>query len=148
MSLNRLVSIKFQYLQQIRDVNAKHGLGRTTNLHYTAIFRSNPTLRGYRKRMLEIWQEYTSFQSTSQRLVDQVGTIIKKGLFSDLEILETNNEQDTNTVSDTLGFNKQEQSNRNEPPTPENRNTAHPLKHSANSNTRTKNKFRKFKENY
>ena len=71
--------------------------------------------------MIEIWQECASFQTTSQRFSDQVRTIIKKAWFSDLEILEihrkTNNEQDTNAVSDTPRFDKQEQSNRNEPPT-------------------------------
>ena len=65
--------------------------------------------------MIEIWQEYASFQITSQRPTDQIRSIIKKGWFSDLEILEicqkTNNEQDPNTVSDTLDFNQQEQSN-------------------------------------
>ena len=80
--------------------------------------------------MVEIWQECTSFQTTNQRLADQIRTIIKKkGWFSDHEILEirqkTNNEQDTNTISDTLCFDKQKQSNRNKPPTSENRNTTH-----------------------
>ena len=42
-------------------------------------FKSNPTQRGYRKRMMEIWQEFSNFQITSQRLVDQVRTIMKKG---------------------------------------------------------------------
>ena len=42
-------------------------------------FRSNPTQIEYRKRMIEIWQECSSFQTTSQRLADQVRTIIKKG---------------------------------------------------------------------
>ena len=46
-------------------------------------FRSNPSQRGYRKRMTEIWQECTKFQTTSQMLADQVRTIIKKGWFSD-----------------------------------------------------------------
>ena len=35
-------------------------------------FRSNPSRRGYRKKMIEIWQECASFQITSQRLADQV----------------------------------------------------------------------------
>ena len=51
-------------------------------------FRRNPTQREYMKRMLEIWQEYSNFQTTSQRLADQVRTIIKKGWFSELEIIE------------------------------------------------------------
>ena len=80
--------------------------------------------------MLEVWQESTSFQPTSQRLADQVRTIIKEVWSSDLEIQEirqkTNNEQDTNTISDTLCFHKQVQSNRNEPPNLENRNTIQP----------------------
>ena len=63
--------------------------------------RSNATQRGYRKRMVEIWKECASFQ-TSERLPDQVRTIIKKGWFSDLEIIEIhqkmNNEQVSNIV--------------------------------------------------
>ena len=51
-------------------------------------FRSNPSQRGDRKRMMGIWQECAKFQTTSQRLADQVRTIIKKGWFSDLELLE------------------------------------------------------------
>ena len=82
-------------------------------------FISNPTLTGYRKRIIEIWQECTSFQ-TNQRLADQVRTLIKKGWFSDLEILEirqkTNNGQDSKRTSDTPSNDKQEQSNRNELP--------------------------------
>ena len=50
-------------------------------------FRSNPTRWGYRKRMIEIWQDCASFQTTSQRLADQAKTIMKKGWFSDLETL-------------------------------------------------------------
>ena len=51
-------------------------------------FRSNPTQRGYRIRMIEILQECASFQTTSQKLADQVRKIIKNGWFSDLEILK------------------------------------------------------------
>ena len=106
--------------------------------------------------MIEIWQECESFLTTSQRLADQVRTIIKKDWFSGLEIHQkTNNEQDSNTISDTPSINKQEQSNRNEPATSENRNTAQPNntqhateQHRANTNTKIKNKFLKFKEDY
>ena len=49
-------------------------------------FCSNPSQRGYRKRMIEIWQEWAKFQTTSQRLADQVRSIIKNGWFSDLEL--------------------------------------------------------------
>ena len=48
-------------------------------------FRSNRSRRGYRKRRLGIWQECASFQTTSQRLADQVRTIIKRGGFLTLE---------------------------------------------------------------
>ena len=41
-------------------------------------FRSNPSQRGYRKKMIEIWQECSTFQTTSQRLADQIRTIVKK----------------------------------------------------------------------
>ena len=51
-------------------------------------FRSNHSQRGYGKRMMEIWQEYGIFQTTSRRLADQVRIIIEKGWFSELEILE------------------------------------------------------------
>ena len=59
-------------------------------------FRTNPSQRGYRKRMIEIWQEYAKFQTTSQRLADQVRTIIKKGWFSDLELLEIHKKKHQN----------------------------------------------------
>ena len=51
-------------------------------------FRSNPTQRGYRKRMMKIRQELSNFQTTSQRLADQVRTIMKKGWFSEHKIIE------------------------------------------------------------
>ena len=77
--------------------------------------------------MIEIWQECVSFQITSQRLDNQVRTIIKKGQFSNLKILEIhqkiNNEQDNYTVPDTSTIKKLKQSNRNEPPTSENGKT-------------------------
>ena len=38
--------------------------------------------------MMEIWQELSNFQTTSQRLADQVRTIVKKGWFSELEIID------------------------------------------------------------
>ena len=80
-------------------------------------FKSNPSQRGYIKRMIEIWQECASFQTTSQRLADQVRTIIKKGWFSDLEILEIyqkTHKQNYDTVPDTSSSVKQKQPNGNE----------------------------------
>ena len=54
-------------------------------------FTSNPSQRGYRKKIIEIW------------LADQVRTIIKKGWFSDLEILEMHQKTQTqdSTIPDT-----------------------------------------------
>ena len=61
-----------------------------------------------------------SFQTTSQRLDDQVRKIKKKGWFSDLEMLEMhqkiNNENDSNIVPVSSGINKEKHLNRNEPP--------------------------------
>ena len=55
---------------------------------------------------------------------------MKKGWFSDIEILEIhqkiNKEQDNNTVPDRSRINKQKQPNRNESPTPENRHPTQP----------------------
>ena len=60
--------------------------------------------------MIEIWQECSNFQTTSQRLADQVRTIIKKGWFSDLDIIEIHqkidNEPGNNTVPDSSNINK------------------------------------------
>ena len=48
-------------------------------------FRSNPSQRGYRKRMIEIWLECASFQTTCQRLADQARR--KKGYLSNVFII-------------------------------------------------------------
>ena len=79
--------------------------------------------------MIENWQKCASFQTTSQWLADQVRTIIKKGWFSDFEVLEIHkkiNKQDNNTVPDTSRVVKQKQPNRNELPTSENGNATQP----------------------
>ena len=94
-------------------------------------FRSNPTQRGYRKRVMEIWRELSNFQTTSQRLADQVRTIMKKGWFSGLEIIEIHQkinyqERSNNTLPGTSNFNKQKQPIQNEPPTSENGNPTQP----------------------
>ena len=63
---------------------------------------------------------------TSQWFADPVRTIIKKGWFSDLEIIEIqqkiNDQQGNNTLPYTSNINKQKQTNRNESPTSENGN--------------------------
>ena len=43
--------------------------------------RSNASQRGYRKRMIEIWQEFASFRTSSQIFADQIRTIVKKKRF-------------------------------------------------------------------
>ena len=57
--------------------------------------------------MIEIWKECARFK-TSQRFASQVWTIIKKGWFSDFEILEIHQQinresrqQEPNTIIDT-----------------------------------------------
>ena len=85
-------------------------------------FRSNPSQRRYRKRMIEIWQESATFHTTSQRFADQVRTIIRKGWFSDLEILEIHQKTQTqdNTIPITSSGANPKQHIRNELPTLEN----------------------------
>ena len=88
--------------------------------------------------MIEIWQELSNFHTNSQRLADKVWTIIKKGWFSDLEIIEIhqkiNDQQSfTNTLPSTLNNNKEILPIQNESPTSKNEystqpNTAQPNK--------------------
>ena len=58
--------------------------------------------------MMEIWQELSIFQTTSQRLADQVRTIIKKCWFLELEIIEIhqkiNDQERRNTLPDTANI--------------------------------------------
>ena len=67
-------------------------------------FRSTPSQTLYRKRMIEIWKECASFQTTSQILADQVRTIMKKGWFSDLEICDIHQKTQSqdSTITNTL----------------------------------------------
>ena len=79
--------------------------------------------------MMESWQERSTFQTTNQRLTDQVRTIMKKGWFSDLELLEIHQKtlkQKNNPVSDTPSGVKQKQPNEKEPQTSANENTTLP----------------------
>ena len=104
--------------------------------------------------MIDIWKKCASFQ-TSEIHADQVRTIIKKGWFSDPEILELhqkiNNEQDNNTVADASKINKQKHPNRNEPPTSESGNATQPNKTQPNNpkqtlSQKTIGKYRKLKK--
>ena len=87
----------FFFFGYINDDVRNHNDQRSTRKTWTrednqlglqCYFWSNPSQRGNRKRMIEIWQECSTFQTTSQRLVFQVRTIFKKSWFSDLELLE------------------------------------------------------------
>ena len=49
---------------------------------------SNPSTRGYRKRLLAIWKEIGVFEVTEQRLADQVRAIKVNGWLSEVEIEE------------------------------------------------------------
>ena len=91
-------------------------------------FRSNPSPRGYRKRMIEIRQKCASFQITSQSLGDYVSRIIRKGWFSDLEMLEIyqKTQKQDNTIPDTSNGANQKQHTRYELSTFENENATPP----------------------
>ena len=47
---------------------------------------SEPKIRGYRKRMLSLWQQKGMFWVSEQRLVDQANTIRRNSWMTDLEI--------------------------------------------------------------
>ena len=98
-------------------------------MYYNAILGATLHKENTEKRLIEIWQECSTFQTTSQRLADQVGTIFKKGCFSNLELLEIHlktHKKTYNTVPDTSSGVKQNQSNEQELQTSENENTTLP----------------------
>ena len=78
--------------------------------------------------MIEIRQDCASFQNRSQRLADQVRTIIKKGWFSDLQILEINQKTQTrdSTIPNASSGANQKQHIRNEQLILENKYTTVP----------------------
>ena len=49
---------------------------------------SEPKVRGYRKRMLSLWQNRDMFWVTEQRLVDQANTILRNSWMTQLELEE------------------------------------------------------------
>ena len=49
---------------------------------------SEPKIRGYRKRMLSLWQQRGTFWVSEQRLVDQANTICRNSWMTDLETEE------------------------------------------------------------
>ena len=103
---------------------------------------------------MEIWQELFIFQTTSQRLADQVRTIMKKGWFSELEIIEIhqkiNDQERRNTLSDSPNINKQKQPIQNEL-TSENGNSTQPNTTQQNNLVLTQEQkliLKKIKENF
>ena len=76
--------------------------------------------------MIEIWQECSSFLTTSQWLAEQIKIIFLKSWFSDLEVVDIhekiNNQEGNKTVPDTSRVVKEKQPKRNELPTSENGN--------------------------
>ena len=64
----------FRYMNDdVSNHNSKRPKRKTwtmedNHLALHCYFRSNPSQRGYRKRMRQIWQECAIFQATSQRL--------------------------------------------------------------------------------
>ena len=133
--LRILAALFFRYINDdLRNHNEQRPKRRTWTreenpLALECYFRSNPSQKGYRKRMIEIWQERSTFQTTSQRLADQVWTIIKKGWFSDLELLEIHQKplkQIYKKVPDTSNIVKQTQSNEKASQTLANENTTLP----------------------
>ena len=49
---------------------------------------SEPKIRGYRKRMLSLWQQKGMFLVSEQRLVDQANTVRRNSWMTELEIEE------------------------------------------------------------
>ena len=49
---------------------------------------SEPKIRGYRKRMLSLWQQKGVFWVSEERLVDQTNTIRSNSWMNELEIEE------------------------------------------------------------
>ena len=103
--LRMLAVLFFRYIHDdVKNHNEQRPKPRTwtreeEKLVLECYFRSNPSERGYRKRMFEIWQECSTFQTTSQRLTDQVRTITKKVWFSDLELLEIHQKHWNKTIT-------------------------------------------------
>ena len=52
------------------------------------LLRSEPKIRGYRKRMLSLWLQKGMFWVSEQRLVDQANTIRRNSWMTELEIEE------------------------------------------------------------
>ena len=51
-------------------------------------FKSTPAQIEYRKRIIEIWEEFDKFNTTNRRLTNEARLILQKGWFSDVDKLE------------------------------------------------------------
>ena len=51
-------------------------------------YQSDPTRRGYQKRMIAIWREIGTFEITEQRLANQVGVISTNVWLTEVELEE------------------------------------------------------------
>ena len=58
------------------------------NIVMECYLSSEPKIRGYRKRMLSLWQQKGMFWVSEQRLVDQANTIRRNSWMTELEIEE------------------------------------------------------------
>ena len=57
---------------------------------------SNPSKRGYRQRMLQLWVSKGKFNVSEQRLADQVRTIKQNQWFTDIELEEVTRAANSN----------------------------------------------------
>ena len=55
-------------------------------------FKGEPSKRGYRKRMIGIWNEIGVFETSEQRLADQARAIRRNGWLSEVELEEIKRE--------------------------------------------------------
>ena len=63
---------------------------------------SDPSKRGYRKRMLAIWNEIGVFETAEQQLAGQVLCIKNKGWMSQVEIEEKKRSLDTKEINERV----------------------------------------------
>ena len=59
---------------------------------HKCFYKSDPSQRGYRKRMIKIWKEIGVFDTTEQRLADQSRAIRTNGWLSEIEMEEIQRE--------------------------------------------------------
>ena len=80
-------------------------------------YLSNPTRRGFRKRLHSKWRDEEQFEATEQRLADQVRSILNNKLLSDVQLLEVRVLTDPSTATDeqqhlSLGESQRPEENR------------------------------------